>query len=85
MSHLFWLHEAHSERIQHLFPKPRGVPRVDDRRVLIGKFLRASARGLNGGVPRQPELMSKGRPKAVYVNLRAVEAARIARMIRCIG
>ena len=36
MSHLFWLHEAHLKRIQHLFPKPRGVARVDDRRVLSG-------------------------------------------------
>ena len=36
MWHLFWLHEAHFKRIQHLFPKPRGVARVDDRRVLSG-------------------------------------------------
>ena len=36
MSHLYWLHEAHLKRIQHLFPKPRGVARVDDRRVLSG-------------------------------------------------
>jgi hypothetical protein len=30
MSHLSWLHEAHLKRIQHLFPKPRGVARVDE-------------------------------------------------------
>ncbi len=36
MSHLFWLQEAHLKRIQHLFPKPRGIARVDDRRVLSG-------------------------------------------------
>jgi transposase len=36
MSHLFWLHEAHLKRNQHLFPKPRGVARVDDRRDLSG-------------------------------------------------
>ena len=36
MSHLYWLHEAHLKRIQHLFPKPQGVARVDDRRVLNG-------------------------------------------------
>jgi len=36
MSHLYWLREAHLKRIQHLFPKPRGVARVDDRRVLSG-------------------------------------------------
>lgn len=32
MSHLIWLQEAHLKRIQHLFPKLRGVERVDDRR-----------------------------------------------------
>jgi len=31
MSHLFWLKHEHLKRIQHLFPKPRGVARVDDR------------------------------------------------------
>ena len=36
MSHLYWLQDAHLKRIQHLFPKPRGVARVDDRRVLSG-------------------------------------------------
>ncbi len=36
MSHLFWLDQEHLKRIQHLFPKPRGVERVDDRRVLSG-------------------------------------------------
>ena len=40
MSHLFWLEHVHVhvhvKRIQHLFPKPRGVARVDDRKVLSG-------------------------------------------------
>jgi transposase len=36
MSHLYWLKHEHLKRIQHLFPKPRGVARVDDRRVLSG-------------------------------------------------
>ncbi len=36
MSHLFWLKREHLKPIQHLFPKPRGVERVDDRRVLSG-------------------------------------------------
>jgi len=36
MSHLFWLKEEHLKRIQHLFPKPRGVARIDDRKVLSG-------------------------------------------------
>ncbi len=36
MSHLFWLDQEHVNRIQHLFPKPRVVARVDDRKVLSG-------------------------------------------------
>ncbi len=36
MSHLFWLEHVHVKLIQHLFPKPRGVARVDDRKVLSG-------------------------------------------------
>ena len=36
MSHLFWLDQEHLKRIQHLFPKPRGVARIDDRKVLSG-------------------------------------------------
>lgn len=36
MSHLFWLDHEHLKRIQHMFPKPRGVARVDDRKVLSG-------------------------------------------------
>ena len=30
MSHLFWLDQEHLKRIQHMFPKPRGVARADD-------------------------------------------------------
>ncbi len=36
MSHLFWLDQEHLNRIKHMFPKPRGVARSDDRRVLSG-------------------------------------------------
>jgi len=36
MSHLFWLDQERLNRIEHIFPKPRGVARVDDRRVLSG-------------------------------------------------
>ncbi len=36
MSHLFWLDQEHLKRIQHMFPKPRGVARADDRKVLSG-------------------------------------------------
>ena len=36
MNDLFWLTEAQLERLRPFFPKPRGIPRVDDRRVLSG-------------------------------------------------
>ncbi len=36
MSHLFWLDQEHVNRIKHMFPKPRGVARSDDRTVLSG-------------------------------------------------
>ena len=36
MSDLFWLTEAQLERLRPFFPKSRGIPRVDDRRVLSG-------------------------------------------------
>lgn len=36
MSDLFWLSEAQVERLRPYFPKSRGKPRVDDRRVLSG-------------------------------------------------
>jgi transposase len=37
--HHFWLTEAQFGRLQPLLPnKPRGVPRVDDRRVISGNI-----------------------------------------------
>ena len=36
MSDFFWLTEAQIERLKPFFPKSRGKPRVDDRRVLSG-------------------------------------------------
>jgi transposase len=36
MSYLYWLSEAQIERLRPYFPKSRGKPRVDDRRVLSG-------------------------------------------------
>lgn len=36
MSNLYWLTEAQMERLRPYFPKSRGRPRVDDRRVLSG-------------------------------------------------
>jgi transposase len=46
MSNLFWLSEEQFEKIQPLLPNDvRGVPRVDDRRVLSG-ILHVIKRGL---------------------------------------
>ena len=36
MSNYYWLTEAQMERLRPHFPKSRGKPRVDDRRVLSG-------------------------------------------------
>jgi transposase len=36
MHNLFWLSDAQIARLQPLFPKSNGKPRVDDRRVLSG-------------------------------------------------
>lgn len=47
MSTLFWLSEEQFERIKLLLPdKVRGVPRVDDRRVLSG-IIHVIKRGLH--------------------------------------
>ena len=34
MSDLFWLSEAQMRRIEPYFPRPHGIPRGDDRRVI---------------------------------------------------
>jgi len=36
MSHLFWLDQERLNRIKRILPKPRGVDRYDDRKVLSG-------------------------------------------------
>jgi transposase len=36
MSEIFWLSEAQIARLRPFFPRARGKPRVDDRRVLSG-------------------------------------------------
>ena len=36
MSDLYWLTDEQMERLRPFFPKSRGKPRVDDRRVLSG-------------------------------------------------
>jgi transposase len=39
MSNLYWLSEEQMGRLKPYFPKSRGKPRVDDRRVLSGIIL----------------------------------------------
>lgn len=39
MSDLFWLSDAQMARLEPVFPKSHGKPRVDDRRVLRGIIL----------------------------------------------
>jgi transposase len=36
MSDLYWLTDGQMDRLRPFFPKSRGKPRVDDRRVLSG-------------------------------------------------
>jgi transposase len=36
MSDQFWLTEAQLNRIEPFVPRTRGIPRVDDRRVVAG-------------------------------------------------
>lgn len=36
MNDLIWLSEAQMHRIEPYFPLSHGVPRVDDRRIIIG-------------------------------------------------
>jgi transposase len=36
MSNLYWLTDGQMDRLRPFFPKSRGRPRVDDRRVLSG-------------------------------------------------
>ena len=36
MSDQFWLTKAQLKRLEPFFPRTRGVPRVDDRRVVSG-------------------------------------------------
>jgi putative transposase len=36
MSDLIWLSDAQMRRIERHFPRPHGMPRVDDRRIVSG-------------------------------------------------
>lgn len=44
MSELYWLTDDQMERLRPHFPKSRSKPRVDDRLVLSGIYLRQSQR-----------------------------------------
>jgi len=39
MSDVFWLSERQFRRIEPYFPRPHGIPRVDDRRVISGFWI----------------------------------------------
>jgi putative transposase len=45
MSDQFWLTKAQLKRLEPFFPRTRGVPRMDDRRVVSG-IVRAIRNGL---------------------------------------
>ncbi|WP_407947353.1 IS5 family transposase [Phaeovulum veldkampii] len=61
MSGHFWLSDAQMERLRPFFPKSRGKPRVDDRRVLSG-IIYVQKNGLQWkGVPAV-----YGPPKTLY-------------------
>lgn len=47
MSDLFWLSDAQMARLEPLFSKSHGKPRVDDRRVLSG-IIFINRNGLSG-------------------------------------
>lgn len=47
MSDQFWLTKAQLKRIEPHFPKSRGVPRADDRRVVSG-IIHVIRNGLRG-------------------------------------
>jgi transposase len=60
--HHFWLTEAQFSRLQPLLPnKPRGVPRVDDRRVISGII-----HIIRGGLMCQGALAAYGPHKTLY-------------------
>ena len=64
MSELYWLTEAQVARLRPFFPKSRGKPRVDDRRVAL---LHKSADGRTAPSPRRtyPATFVTGMPRAV--------------------
>lgn len=61
-SHHFWLSDAQFARLEPLLPnKPRGVPRVDDRRVISGII-----HVIKGGLMWRDAPGVYGPPKTLY-------------------
>ena len=58
MAQLFGLRQEQVDGIRPLFPKERGVKRVDARKVLSG-IIPVIQKGLRWGVPRQPMVPTK--------------------------
>ena len=52
MSDQFWLTKAQLKRIEPFFPRTRGIPRVDDRRVVSG-IVHVIRNGLRSTLYRQ--------------------------------
>jgi transposase len=60
--HQFWLSEAQFARLEPLLPdKPRGAPRVDDRRVISGII-----HVIRGGLMWRDAPAVYGPPKTLY-------------------
>jgi putative transposase len=60
--HHFWLSEAQFARLEPLLPnKPRGMPRVDDRRVISGII-----HVIRGGLMWRDAPAAYGPPKTLY-------------------
>jgi len=87
----FWLSNGQWSRLQPLLPnKPRGVPRVDDRRVISGivRVLRSGCRWKAPGrstvhLRRSTTAMSAGRPRACGVPCSRRWRHQAARPPRC--
>jgi putative transposase len=61
MSVLFLLSRRQMRRIRRFFPKPHGLPRVDDRRVLSGIIYM-----IHNGLPWKDALSGYGPHKTLY-------------------
>ena len=52
MGHLSWLSEAQMRRIEPCLPQSRGMPQVDDRRVISGIIFVIKEEACAGGIGR---------------------------------